>query len=331
MQTLTYVLYQLDEALRYIDGGRLEQLRLALLLLDNAAELQLDRRCTALRQSEDLRERLKTRAETIGAATSSPELEQLAEWRPLSAAEKRQVDRLFDAKLEYLTERHPLVDPRLARVLSYLHRYRNEAYHRAKVRRETIRTAALILFEANCELLTTIFRINVFSSSDDYTWVQDRFGLSRAWSMNDAGIARIVDELRGAALPSTRYVADALASHLGARLDDIWDGLDFVADNSTLDDRYAALQAAQFAAAVERGEVHPSSDPSQYRPAWSHSRIDGLVSRIVDLATADDRMEAFETFSRLETELETLEKDVDALVSYIDGYIQYQTDLARGK
>jgi len=78
MQTLTYVLYQLDEAMRYIDGGRLEQLRLALVLLDNAAELQLDRRCRDERQSEDLRERIRTQAITMGAVAHSPELAELA-------------------------------------------------------------------------------------------------------------------------------------------------------------------------------------------------------------------------------------------------------------
>jgi hypothetical protein len=44
LQTLISVVFQLDEAKRYIQDGRLQQLRVALLLLDNAAELQMDRR-----------------------------------------------------------------------------------------------------------------------------------------------------------------------------------------------------------------------------------------------------------------------------------------------
>jgi hypothetical protein len=39
------VLFQLDEARRYLEDGRLERLHLALLILDSAAEIQLDRRC----------------------------------------------------------------------------------------------------------------------------------------------------------------------------------------------------------------------------------------------------------------------------------------------
>ena len=44
MQRLTSILFQMDEALRHIGDGRIERLRLAMLLLDNAAELQIDRR-----------------------------------------------------------------------------------------------------------------------------------------------------------------------------------------------------------------------------------------------------------------------------------------------
>jgi hypothetical protein len=148
MQQLTFVLYEMDEALRYIEGGRLEQLRLALLLLDNAAELQIGRRVRQERQSEDLVERIRERTRALRAARGVKSTDP-ADRPPLSAAEKRRIERSFDAKLAYLAERHGVLDPRLAKVLSYVHRYRNEAYHEGTVRRETIRTAALILFEAN--------------------------------------------------------------------------------------------------------------------------------------------------------------------------------------
>ena len=44
MRFLGYLLFQLDEARRYIEDGRPEHLRLAFLLLDNAAEIQMVRR-----------------------------------------------------------------------------------------------------------------------------------------------------------------------------------------------------------------------------------------------------------------------------------------------
>jgi len=96
-----------------------------------------------------------------------------------------------------------------------------------------------------------------------------------------------------------------------------------------LDDRTAALHAAQFTAAIERGEVDPSMGQGQYQASWSPSRIEALDPRIADVEASPDRLAAFERFSELESELETLEREVCALVSYVDGYIQFQLDLAR--
>jgi hypothetical protein len=52
MKFLSYLLFQIDEARRYIEDGRLEHLTLALLLLDNAAEIQMDRRIKAERVND---------------------------------------------------------------------------------------------------------------------------------------------------------------------------------------------------------------------------------------------------------------------------------------
>jgi hypothetical protein len=83
MQRLTYVLYQMDEARRFLDGGRLEQVRLALLLLDNAAELQIERRVRDELSSENLRERIRTRTRTLGIPKGYSEgLDELAAWQP---------------------------------------------------------------------------------------------------------------------------------------------------------------------------------------------------------------------------------------------------------
>ena len=62
MQTLISVVFQLDEAKRYIQDGRLQQLRVALLLLDNAAEIQMDRRIQLDRQRDEPREKIRRQA-----------------------------------------------------------------------------------------------------------------------------------------------------------------------------------------------------------------------------------------------------------------------------
>ncbi len=58
----------------------------------------------------------------------------------LSQTRARRIRERFDAKIDFLVEVDALTQP-LSRVLVKLHRYRNEAYHRDKVRSETIHTA----------------------------------------------------------------------------------------------------------------------------------------------------------------------------------------------
>ena len=332
MQHLTYVLYQVDEACRYIDGGRLEQLRLALLLLDNAAELQVERRVRDYLQSENLRERVRSQVLRIPrTADERGTLGGLRDWRPLTASQKRRLDRNFDEKLRFLSERYDILDPRLAKLLSYLHRYRNEAYHRGRVRRETIRTAAVILVEVNCRLLMTVFRVAMIASDEDYSWLDARFGDHRRFFGDRAALEPIVNDLRARVLPEFDSIARTLADHLENRVEDMLDALDFVVSNSGLASRAEALQVAQAMAAVDRGETDPEGEAGDYRARWSLAGVSKVQGEIADIANIADPLDAFGAFSAIEERIEALEREVSSVASWIDGRIQHEIDLARGK
>lgn len=332
MQHLTYVLYQVDEACRYIEDGRLEQLRLALLLLDNAAELQVERRVRDYLQSENMRERIRSQVLRIPrTADERGTLGELRDWRPLTASQKRRLDRNFDQKLRFLSERHDTLDPRLAKPLSYLHRYRNEAYHRGRVRRETIRTAAVILVEVNCRLLTTVFRVAMVSSDEDYSWLDGRFGDHRRFFGDREALEPIADDLRARVLPEFQSIARTLADHLEYRVEEMLDALDFVVSNSGLTSRAEAMQVAQAIAAVDRGEADPEGNPSDYRAGWSLADVSKVQGEIGEISGIPDPLDAFSAFSTIEERIEALEREVSSLASWIDGRIQHEIDLARGK
>src|SRR6266853_117861 len=222
MQHLLYVLFQLDEACRYIEDGRLERVRLALLLLDNAAEIQMDRRIRDDLSHHTLKERLRKQALIIPENERPIILQGLLQSEELTSSQKLKLDRLFDEKVNFLTEREHHLDPRLAGPLKYLHRYRNEAYHRARVRRETIRTAAIILLEINCQLLLST-RPGCFSyaSDEDYSWIEQRFAINRTslGFHRDEALPRIVDTIRSGISPDDDSVAANLADHLAGRFD----------------------------------------------------------------------------------------------------------------
>jgi hypothetical protein len=332
MQRLTYVLYQLDEARRHLEGGRLEQVRLALLLLDNAAELQIERRVSDELTSENLRERLRTRAHTLRIPKGFSEgLDELAEWQPLTAKDKERLAKSFPAKVGYLSERHHVIDASIAAVLSHAHRYRNEAYHEGRVRRETIRTAAVILFEINCLLLLKVFRVSMFASNEDYSWIRERFHVDPHGMLLGGGPAlqRVIDELRALVVPDLPAVAETLVRHLESRFEDVWDAVDFIISATPATSREDALKVAQLDPTVDGRDIDALL--ADFHPPWSEGAVRDLESRIGDVQAATDRLDAFSRFSKLETELETIEEPLYAAASEIDQAIQLQIDQMRGK
>lgn len=337
MQRLTYILFQMDEALRHIDDGRIERLRLALLLLDNAAELQVDRRVRDEMAIEEIRER--TRQQTLLLTELMPEsrpelpaeLMELVAWEPLTKAQKRAVDRFFDEKLRFLSERHTILDPALAKVLSYLHGYRNEAYHEGRVRSETLRTAALILFEANCSLMLTVFRIRSYASNEDYSWLEERFDLRRPFLPVGDGLQAIVNRLREPFVPTLDSVVAALSAHLTNRIGELLADLDFIVDGSRAETREDAARIAQLYAALERDEVVGEVDPETYVGRWTLAAIDAQLRSVGTVSKAGDRLDAFSRFADIEQRIEAFEEDVRPLLIFVDRMVDDEIDRLRGK
>ncbi len=130
MQRLVFILYQMDEARRYMESSKLEQLRLGLVLLDNAAELILDGRVAEFMQSEGLLERIRAQMLEVGMPVGR-DTKQVLHRTPLTKNEKWKLSRYFEEKVTFLAERRRVLDRELGSVLVHLHGYRNEAYHEA--------------------------------------------------------------------------------------------------------------------------------------------------------------------------------------------------------
>lgn len=332
MKFLSYLLFQIDEARRYIEDGRLEHLRLAVLLLDNAAEIQMDRRIKEDLQHDDVMEKLRGNVLSWATPDTVPdELRELVAWVPLTRAEKVRLDRLFNEKVDYMVGRGGHLDKGLAGPLKHLHRYRNEAYHRAKTRPETIRTAALILLELNCQMMLTVSPgPRSSSSSDDYSWITERFHLGR--NLFDIDLIAVVDEFRSGLLPSDQAVAGTLADHLRDRFLNLDDGLEFIVDNSNVKDKEEALRDGQYYAEMERTMNPPHAlDKRNFVPKYFLRSIEELEAQVDQVRNAVSRLEAFGSFSTIERELEPVEECVNAMVWGIDEAIQLQIDIARGK
>jgi len=359
MEQLRYVIIQLEEAKRYIETKSVPYLRLALLLLDNAAEIQMYRTIEHELVYNDWYQKMQdTILQTMKEHPSSgddlpPMLQGIVHMKLLSAKDKKRLSKYFDEKLKYLghelphlhisrqyetelqIDTTPYLDESVAEVLSHLHHYRNEAYHRTKVRPETLLTAALILFEINCDFFLSLSKhVGVtYSSADDYSWLDERC-ISKPFLNNDYR-EKIISVLKANLPINDETISRTLADHLASRLLDLDGSLEFIKDNVGSDnapDLETALRYSQFYVASKDNKQR--ADIEGFKKFKAEQTYNGLERIKVDIPLihkAVSRIETFKVLANLEKKLEKIEPSVFQLERDIDEYIQLQIDIARGK
>ena len=334
MRNLEIILFQVDEARRYIEDGRVSQLRLALLLLDNAAEIQMELCIQNHLLHEDWRSDFRDRIRQFHGTDLSEDLKKIIEWQPLNGKERRSVERFFDEKIRFLTERHNVLDKRLAGPLSYLHRYRNEAHHRANVRQDTINTACKILLDINCQMLSSVSPgVTSYSSGEDYSWLESRFGISAARTFSRETVVKTAtDDIRSRVSLSDESIAATLAANLESRIENVLESLDFAIENTRIPDRDAAIRESQRYGESQRDYSLPRGvSYNNFRERHSIVYLDQLRCRLAEISKAADKLEAFGVFSTLELEFEPVEANIHGLAAEIDHMIQMEIDRLRGK
>ena len=127
-------------------------LRLGLIMLDSAAELLLHREWRLAPSVGEYRELVRGAGEW--RVTMGKELASAAglQEKAVPAARCKRIDRDFSAKCDYLVGLGVLAEPR-ARVWRKLHKYRNEAYHRDRLRLGALASATRIYAYLVCTLM----------------------------------------------------------------------------------------------------------------------------------------------------------------------------------
>ncbi|MHB0981028.1 MAG: hypothetical protein ACYC5Q_13345 [Thermoleophilia bacterium] len=334
MKRLSTILFQLGEGCRYIDDGREDSLRLALLLLDNAAEIQMDWAVRFEMSWVETRERMREMALRIPEPDRPPSLQELVEWKPLTKSRRAAIDRFFDEKVAFLSTLPEKFNPALAAPLKHLHKYRNQAFHRGEVRRDTLDISCRLLVEINCDLVQSLpVAFKSLSSAEDYSWLEQRYGDVHQLFGDDEFIERATTELRERVFVDDAAVAAALAEHLRARVHDLVDDLDFILENARgFDSREEVLRTAQYFANPEASEASPTlMPPVTYRPPITLQSIQALLGRTSEIGACRTRIAAFAAYSLLEKEIERVEPAIQEAVMQIDMAIQQAIDESRGK
>lgn len=289
---------------------------------------------TELRDA-DVREKLRTLALEIPDAERPADLQWLIDWQPLTRKQKTKIDRNFNEKLDFLTSLPDKLDPAIRAPLKHLHQYRNQAYHRGEVRPATVTIACRLLVEINCELLLSLgWGGSSYASEEDYSWVEQRFGVRAAQTLGDHGfLQRAAEEMRRRVLLDSSALGTALADHLEARITDLRSAIAFILENTRhFRSPAEVFRASQYRAAVNRGEAPAAPmPPATYEPRFGLQVLDDLLARRAEIPATTARIDAFRTYSVLETTLELFEDDVHSMASDVDRAIQWAVDIARGK
>ena len=337
MERIEQVVVATEEALRLAEMGDLARLRLSLLILESTAEILLHREATHRLMYQEFDQRMLDRiseSERAGLA-ATPEIEQMRrelQARVLSKTRRRKIDREFDEKIDFLVD-EDAIESAHARVLKKLHDYRNEAYHRDRVRTETLVSAVKIYSYLTCLLLRdlephgTAYGLDIPPGLQAYA--ARPFDTDVQRTAAEALLARVASQ------PGD--VAVVLADHATARLADLRGMLEEVTSfanayrsaEDQLDVRamIASLQIDDVCLAVwgtrEQLLAAPVKVTSATLDEWD--RVAGGLARV------GTDIESFASFADLEDEVEPFEQLVIDAARAMDEAIDAQIDEARGK
>jgi hypothetical protein len=330
MKQLELVIVQFEEAKRLIEEGRVPHLRLAFILLDSVTELIMHRQVQAELAMEhwDIR-KLRSYKEQAkrGLANDLMRAEIIRlEGEVTSEGKRKQIDRIFPAKIDFLVERG-ILPCEIERALKHLHEYRNATYHRDQHRVEVIHPAVLIYFDVACTVLSRYRPSPLISEGtgpelDRY--IRDSNGYS--FELPE----RAANQLREEVGLDLEVVRDALTKHLLGRLDELEGDIRYVEE--ILPDlqpgdamRIIQLPEYDFEAIfnddVMRSRTYPHDESDLV--AWREraTALSGIAEKAV----------LFAEFADIEASFQKLEEQAQTTVMAFDEQMQTQLDAYRGK
>lgn len=328
MQQTELLVVQLQEAKAYLAADSNAERRLGLILTDNAVELLLQQEAEKLLWLNESKGELIRMMEAYGnSAYVDQDLLEESRKEYVTPKRKLRIENEFSAKVGFLVDRSSL-SPAEGAVLIKLHQYRNETYHRGKLRPGSLQTCAGLYFDIACDLLGRFTQLisQIIAKSealdlfpklaeqlegfDDRGWItQKNFG--SILSRND---------------PSNRSISDSLADHLLERIDGLvgvaTDQLEYFDPEWTAADIFHGVQLP-YAQGIEdiRGE----------KVKYPFSRVTKWRVRAERVRTVPGRLEAFRLFAKLEDEIEPIEDLLNELAIEMDRAVQQKIDELRGK
>jgi hypothetical protein len=339
MDELERAVVQLQEARRLAAVGDVAHGRLALLLLDNAAEMSLWRSAKTRMAWAELYNNMAYKMGPVRPEDEEGQrLKKEIGARTLSRSRRKRIERYFDPLVDYVFEDEAAERPaEFAECLKILHRYRNDAYHRDLVRADVLGPAIQILFFLCCHLLKNE-RPWMWAISPAPPSVLSVFGDTppESWpggfdTVELAG--RIADHLLAELELDHAGIAVALSDHLLARLAVLEGHLTTIGETiPPRVNRAITLRLVQLAPREREDFEAAPPDDFWIRPLpVTEQVLDGWAVRSQELREIPIAHDALRAFAEIEEPLEKLEEPVGRFIEDIDRAEQQYLDEMRGK
>ena len=255
----------------------------------------------------------------------------------MSRAARRKLARSFDAKVNFIRDRGDLQETE-ARVLRKLHRYRNELYHRDRIRPETVRSACLLYFDITCALFERLpqYAITTLSMHKEVPSALKKFNAHET-AKGYPTEQQIAASLRADLGIDNAGLKKILAAHLTSRLDD-------------LDETISRAKQLLFGAIAEAIPSGPWRQATVHLAQWENEDLPETIEellaaqvpyseadltawrqKVADLQETGDRLELFAAFADIEDAFEPFEEQVTELDVRVEHEVERELDLQRGK
>lgn len=341
MDQLERTVVQIGEARRLARWGDIPHGRLALLLLDNAAEMSLMRTAEAdMLQAEWYSGMAYLLKDVDPDDEEGQKLKTKINAKTISKTRKKRIQRNFDALVDYVFEdKEFALTSEYAECLKILHQYRNAAYHRDTVRADVLGPAVQILFYLCCHLLKSERQLiheikkvpagilEIFDGNPpESSWPAGSFDTQTlACHVAD----RLLDELE----LDHRGIAEALSDHLTARLAALIRDLDQIGTSTPPGvTRWATLRLVQ--QAPREPEDFDADPPDDFwtRPLpVTEELIETWLQKARSLRDIPIAHDALRAFAEIEQPLEVIEEPVARFILDLDRLEQQRLDELRGK
>lgn len=218
----------MEEAKRLIQSATLPHVRLALILLDNAAELIMYRELSYKFAEDDFYKRTREHSQVASAP------DQFAP--KYSAEERHAAEREFTPMVKILSLRLRTISEKQATVLRVCHEMRRDAFHRGEKNPAILRPVTELLFLTVAEMAKT-FPVHSYSIGGAVPTGENldfltRFGI-REYELGDEDGKETIYSKLVAGICSADSLSETLSRDLEERIDRTIEGLSYLNDGSS--------------------------------------------------------------------------------------------------